>query len=153
MKAISLWRPWDLFVLLGWKSIETRTHKRFKSLAGTTIAIHSAKRLDPNWKLLTEQWLSGTQQNQIARSILEGGHVHGIVEVWAHRRLGGHDSWAALIDCSECTRYGLDLDHARLLENPIEVRGRQGIFDVPISEAAVRAAGGRSNYGILKQKE
>lgn len=150
MKAISLHRPWDLLVLLGWKQTETRFHRRFKGLVGTTIAIHSAKRVDRNWKIFTERWLSRSQQNQIEKSILEGGYVHGIVEVWEHATLNGHDSHAALIDCAEGDRFGLRLAHARLLAKPIEVRGRQGIFEVPISDHEWQSAGLRSNLELLK---
>lgn len=150
MKAISLWRPWDLLVLVSWKTIETRTHQRLKSLVGTTIAIHSAKRIDPHWKTLTKPWLSRSQQHQIESSILDGGHVHGIVEVREHGSLNGHDSHAALIDCSECNRFGLYLMGARILEKPIKIRGRQAIFDVEISDAAWVSAGLRSNLEVLK---
>ena len=132
MKAISLHRPWDLLVLLDWKRIETRFHRRFKSLVGLTIAIHSAKRIDRNWKEFTKRWLSESQQRQIDRSILDGGRVHGTVEVWDHRPLNGHDSRAALIDCSEGNRHGLDLAHPRIFRKPVPVVGRQGIFEVAV---------------------
>ncbi len=153
MKAISLWRPWDLFVLMGWKTIETRTHERFKGLVGTTIAIHSAKKIDPHWRAATAAYLAQQGAEHAERWILKGGHVHGIVEVLGHDPLDRTHSHRAMIECAGGERFGLFLDHARLLENPIQVRGRQGIFNVTISEAAVRAAGRRSNYGTLKKKE
>lgn len=151
MKAISLWRPWDLFVLIGWKTIETRTHERFKGLVGTTIAIHSAKKIDPHWRTMVASYLAPKLLDAAERSILEGGRVHGIVEVFYHRPLKRGDSYAALVHCGAGERFGLFLDHARLLENPIAIRGHQGIFNVPISEAEVHAAGRRSNYAIINR--
>ena len=46
MKAISLWQPHASWVAMGWKTIETRTHDRFKSLAGRRIAVHAAQKVD-----------------------------------------------------------------------------------------------------------
>ncbi|KKM23738.1 hypothetical protein LCGC14_1612130 [marine sediment metagenome] len=110
MKAISLWRPWDLFVLLGWKMIETRTHDRFKSLVGRTIAIHSAKKIDPDWRRTTDSYLSADFQDLAERSILAGGYVHGVVGVLGHRKLTAGDSYRALIFCGGGDRFGIDID-------------------------------------------
>ena len=44
MDAITLYMPEALFVSLSWKTIETRTHHRFKGLVGKRIAIHAAKK-------------------------------------------------------------------------------------------------------------
>ena len=132
MKAIALHRPWDLLVFLGWKSIETRTHNRFQSLVGLTIAIHSAKRIDRNWREFTKPYLKSAMADQIEASILDGGKIHGTVEVWDHRPLTGHDSHGALIDCSECNRHGLDLANPRIFRKPVPVVGRQGIFEVTV---------------------
>lgn len=35
IKCISMWQPWAWWVMRGWKTIETRTHNRFKGLAGS----------------------------------------------------------------------------------------------------------------------
>ena len=145
MKAISLWRPWDLFVLLGWKMIETRTHERFKSLVGTRIAIHSAKKIDPHWRETAGQYLPILFLDLAERSMLEGGHVHGLVEVLMHRKLAAGDSSRALTDCGDGDRFGLD--HSQLLETPLEIRGRQGIFNVYLSDADLIPA---SVYSVLK---
>ena len=132
VKAISLHRPWDLLVLLGWKKLETRTHRRFQSLVGLTIAIHSAKRIDRYWREFTAPYLKPAMADQIEASILEGGKVHGTVEVWDHRLLNGKDSSRAMIDCKGTGRLGLELNFPRILRKPIPVVGRQGIFDVEV---------------------
>ncbi len=147
MKAISLWRPWDLFVILGWKMTETRTHDRFKSLVGMTIAIHSAKKIDPYWRETTDQYLPKKFQDLAERSILAGGYVHGVVEVMAHRKLTAGDSNRALIYCGVGNRFGLELGHSRLLRKPIEIRGRQGIFNIELSGANLNNC---SVYSVLK---
>ncbi len=150
MKAISLWRPWDLFVLLGWKTIETRTHQRFKGLVGTTIAIHSAKKIDPRWRTMVSSYLAPRLLDSVERSILDGGFVHGIVEVWHHRPLKWGDSYGALVCCRAGDRFGLDLAHPRFLMSPVEIRGRQGIFNVDISDHARQLAGLRTMREVLK---
>ena len=46
MKAISLYQPQATWVALKWKTIETRTHHRFKSLEGKRIVIHATQKTD-----------------------------------------------------------------------------------------------------------
>lgn len=46
MKVITLWQPWATWVVLGWKTIETRLHPRFASLAGQVIGIHAGLKFD-----------------------------------------------------------------------------------------------------------
>jgi hypothetical protein len=146
MKAISLWRPWDLFVLLRWKTIETRTHERFKGLVGTTIAIHSAKTVDPAWRTAAAAYLTPEMILQVQRLCLAGGMVHGIVDVRRHGLLCGSRSRASMIDCNEVSRFGLFLANARTLREPIEIRGHQGIFNVSISLKEAADATDKSNY-------
>ena len=46
MKAISLWQPWASLIACGVKQFETRSWAPPRSLIGTTIAIHAAKKVD-----------------------------------------------------------------------------------------------------------
>ena len=46
LTVISLWRPWCFWVMLGWKTIETRTHDRFANMMGKRIGIHAAQKWD-----------------------------------------------------------------------------------------------------------
>ena len=128
MKAITLWQPWATWVILGWKSIETRLHPRFASLVGERIGIHAGLMWDDEAFALAKPYLSKEQ------FILTHGlppHVRGAllgtVSVVEHRILNSDDSRAALIDCQNTVRYGL------ILENPmpisaIPMRGKQGIW-------------------------
>jgi predicted transcriptional regulator len=60
MKVITLWQPWASFIALGWKTIETRTHDRFKNLVCERIAIHAGLILE-NIKLIEPIKVKGKQ--------------------------------------------------------------------------------------------
>jgi hypothetical protein len=47
VKTITLHQPWASLIACGLKTIETRTHDRFRSLVGETVAIHAGKRSGP----------------------------------------------------------------------------------------------------------
>jgi hypothetical protein len=94
-RCISMYPPWSNWVGLGWKTIESRTHQRFKSLVGQRIAIHSAVRWDEYWLEIAGKHLS---EAQIARThdflriyCMQKGKVSGAVICTAlvqdHRRL------------------------------------------------------------------
>jgi hypothetical protein len=128
MKAISLWQPWAQWVILGIKPIETRLHSRFKSLKGQRIAIHAAQHWD-------------NEAHQIAFPFLDYPTIFcppyprgilGTVFVSDFRKLNALDSKEALIDCDTVQRWGLILREPKILFDPIPMKGRQGIFEVPL---------------------
>lgn len=139
MKAISLWQPHATWIALGWKTIETRTHDRFKNLVDQRIAIHAAKRRDwlypciPFWK---EQILAIEAAKMVQQMHDEMGHILCTAFV-------GKARWAPNVDCLEreewtrracceiCGRFCLFLDGIKPLSDSIPFRGRQGIFYVP----------------------
>lgn len=143
MKALSLWQPWASWVAWGWKTIETRTHPRFRSLVGQTIAIHAAKRWDEH--ALTVAWPFLTlKQYLISRELPHHrqGHIVAVAEVVKCARLRVEDADAALSAVvKEDPRFGLQLSAVRSITAPIYARGRQGIWTLsPEEEAAVNAA-------------
>lgn len=137
MKAISLYEPWASFIMLGWKTIETRTHDRFKSLIKEVILIHAAKKLDDSG--IWGEYLGDEQMELLSEKNLSGyfdetrGKILGSVYVNSSRRLYQDDSRLALINCDPIieVRYGLFLERPCPLIKPIPYRGRQGIFNVP----------------------
>ena len=124
--CISLWQPWAQWIILGWKTIETRLHPRFEKLAGKRIGIHAAHCWDRQGITAAREYLTPEQISQTYEMLA------------ARKRDGGHrltepeDAPRALIEC-ETHRYGLFLrDHLKF-STPIPAIGRQGIFRVLIS--------------------
>src|SRR3972149_4902156 len=54
MKVITFYQPWATMILDGVKTIETRTHDRFKNLQGHRIGIHAGTKVRPEmlWEYL-----------------------------------------------------------------------------------------------------
>lgn len=59
MKAISLWQPWASLIACGTKPYETRDWAPPRDLIGQTIAIHAAKKVDAEAKLLAQDIVYG----------------------------------------------------------------------------------------------
>jgi hypothetical protein len=133
MPAISLWMPWANWVSLGWKTIETRTHKRFASLKGRRIGIHASLKWDDDALDLAGEFLSEAQRIQSRNFLRLGGGIICTAFVEDHRELDPLDNERALIDCTHVTRYGLILSDIRMLETIVPCKGKQGIFYVPVA--------------------
>lgn len=133
LPVISMWMPWANWVGLGWKTIETRTHRRFQSLAGRQIAIHCAVKWDKSATKAALAYLTPNQVGATERFLKIGGAVCWLATVAEHRRLTPADERAALIECST-ERYGLVLTDIRSIGEAIPMKGRQGIWyaDLPI---------------------
>jgi hypothetical protein len=134
MKCISLYQPWASWVAMGWKTIETRAHKRFRRLAGQRIAIHAAKKFDeyaiPHMAypyLVARGYWNYHTDNPFA---LARGCILCTVFVAKHRSVTDKDSPDALCDCSGGGLYGLVFKDIQLLKYPHPFPGQQGIFDV-----------------------
>jgi hypothetical protein len=135
---ISLWMPWANWVMLGWKTIETRLHRRFYSLAGKTIGIHASLRWDDGAIDAARPYLTEKQITQTLNFLRIGGAIIGTVYVPTVRELAAEDSARALIDCDAVKRHGLEL----MYRNPIEAipcRGKQGIWYADVPQSAIVA--------------
>lgn len=137
MPALTLWRPWADWVVLGWKTIETRTHRRLRALGDypTLLAIHAALKWDNTAIDAARQWLTEEQIRRTQTIIRErqvGGHVIGTVLVTAFSQLDERDEQQALIECRSVVRYGLELGNPKSFEKPIKVTGRQGLFRIKL---------------------
>lgn len=136
MKVITLWQPWATFICWGWKTIETRTHDRFRNLEGLTIGIHAGNNWDKDFYELAGPYLTKMQRDKIPiiKNIFDVGHEKGEIICTAHvaltRWLNPDDSKYALIKCddAENRRFGLVLHNI----NPIiaiKAKGHQGIWN------------------------
>lgn len=144
VRALSLWRPWADWVILGWKPIETRLHQRFRCLGErpTMLAIHAAAKWDKTANEAARQWLTEDQirlTETIIRQHPVEGHVIGTVMVMAFAPLRKKDEARALIECRSVQRYGLILTDPTPLVPPLKVRGMQGLFRVQIPSQNVTA--------------
>lgn len=140
--VISLYNPWAIWVGLGWKKIETRTHRRFASLVGKTIGIHAGLKWDEGAIETAREWLSPEQIKRTQKMLRVGGAICWTAFVTEHRELDPLDNRSALIDCTHVTRYGLFLKDVTTID-VITCRGKQGIwyYEVPevVSETETRS--------------
>jgi hypothetical protein len=131
--VISLWLPWALWVLWGWKPLETRTHDRFKSLEGKTIGIHAANTWDIAAIAAARPYLTA---ERIQRTMAEvkkpcGGRLLCTGRVDRTFVTKPSDASLALIEC-DTVRFGLLLSNIVPLDPPILMKGRQGIWRATI---------------------
>jgi len=144
MKAISLWQPWATWVSLGWKTIETREHDRFKSLIGQRIAIHAAIKVD-------EDALDSPFFASRAKSSLDMLNLLAFININRGRILctcqvmdcQWHDPTSPLpwgmsafqlnrrAMCPTSGKFLIFLGERIPLVHRMPFRGRQGIFNVP----------------------
>ena len=139
MRAISLHEPWASFIMWGWKSIETRTHDRFRSLENQKIVIHATKNLsflknDSSYlQYMTPEQLKFFRLNISNKHFINSaGKLLGTVEVVGFSLLDSYCSERAMIDCSIEKRFGLFLRKPKRFENPVLFKGTQGIFYIPL---------------------
>jgi hypothetical protein len=143
MKVITLWQPWATFIALGWKTIETRTHKRFFNLLDQTIGIHAGKYWDAGWRELTTPYLDLDRLMMIdemkTSKHIPFSRIICTAKVYKVGYLTLEHSQAALIDCgfSYVERTGLFLSDVKELIPPFEVKGHQGIFNVELPEGVL----------------
>lgn len=127
LPVISLWMPWANWVAVGWKTIETRTHKRFASLKGKRIGIHASVKWDKDALDLAARYLAGWQIAQTDKFLRIGGGIICTAHVQDFRPLNDYDEDEALIECSSVQRYGLILEDVEQIP-VIPCRGKQGIW-------------------------
>lgn len=122
--VITLYQPWATWIMRGWKTVETRTHNRFKSLDGKTILIHAGQKTDAtainNPYLTKEQLLH--EPNEMVNGFILGSAYSLYLGC-----LDPADCVNALIEC-ETLRYGLLLENINVFKVPVPVKGEMGIW-------------------------
>lgn len=138
---LSLHWPWCAWVMLGWKTIETRTHNRYKFLFAHRIGIHGTQTWDKEWKKLAGPYLN-QQQIDLTEIMIEElfttskGSALCTAYVGAYGELTGSAKYSkmALIDCVTVPRHGLFLgDVLRIC--PIRMKGHQGVWYAELNVA------------------
>ena len=140
MKAITLWQPWASWVAWGWKTVETRIHNRFRSLAGERIAIHAGRHWDGNALKVAQLYMHA---GQVARhfEIIESaerdypcGAIVALATVTDADWNPATTSWASRHSfdvealCPTYRMFCLHLDEVVALQQPISIRGHQGLW-------------------------
>src|ERR1035437_8576684 len=117
--VITLHQPWAQFVAEGWKTIETRTHNKFKCLLGKTIMIHAGAKFNYNFAyeyLTIDQLNIVKEMRPLEPQILCTAYVNN------YNILTSANSKDALIDCEHTQRYGLFLTDIKKID-PIFIKG------------------------------
>ena len=139
MKTITLWQPWATFVAIDWKTIEARTHQRFKGLVGQRIAIHAARKIDR-----LSEWVEHVPPG---RKVLDGFNLDTLIDMscgtivctatvtaarWAPNvDFVEREEWNSKSLCEVAGKFCLFLEDVKPLKIRIPFRGRQGVFNVP----------------------
>ena len=111
--------------MFGEKSIETRTHNRFKSLLGKRIGIHAGMSTDTTaWD---NPYLS-KEQKDIKIEKLFHGVILGTAFVYDFQLLNKSHSKMALVDCASTQRWGLFLNEIIIFNNPVPAKVEMGIW-------------------------
>ena len=127
MPIITLWMPWANWVSLGWKTIETRTHQRFKNLVGRRIGIHASQAWDPLATHAAAPYLAPDRIKWSEQFLPTGGAIICTAFVKEFRALKPTDAEASLIECISRQRYGLILTDVETSE-AVPAKGKQGIW-------------------------
>ena len=122
--VITLYQPWATWIMRGWKTIETRTHNRFKSLDGKTILIHAGLTTDAT--AINNHYLTKEQILYKPDEIINGFILGSAYSLYLGC-LDPDDSINALIEC-ETLRYGLLLENVNVFAHSIPEKGEVGIW-------------------------
>ncbi len=125
--CITLYSPWAYWVAFGWKTIETRTHDKFKSLVGKRIGIHVAQKYDKYAIDAAKTYITQEQIIVTEKFLKVNGLIICTAFVENFRELEDEDSKNAMIECAYTKRYGLFLKDVNLIE-AIPFSGKQGIW-------------------------
>ena len=141
-----MWQPWASFVAMKWKTIETRTHERFKGLVGERIAIHATLKVDKT-AFLNEYYPScmvGPRQiDNLVRFVTTcRGNILCTATVSSARWAPNVDfvereEWNKKAMCEVAGKFCFFLEDIEPLREKVPFKGRQGIFHVPDSVISV----------------
>jgi len=126
LPVITLWQPWAQWIMLGWKTIETRTHSRFASLENKIIYIHAGGKWDKSALNLARPYLTKEQIEQTIDIIPMKSAIICSAHISKFDLLNNTHSKDALIECNT-ERWGLFLNDIKQIE-PIYCKGSQGIW-------------------------
>jgi hypothetical protein len=130
--AFTIQPPWGSLIARGRKTIETRTHRRFKCLTGRRVALHQGKLLDRACVRTMQEVGIIPTLDDLAHAKRFAGAVVAVVTISQTAWLVDDDPWPNAFACCRCGPhlYGYDLTDVQPLEKPVYLQGQQGIFFV-----------------------
>lgn len=138
--CITLHLPWAYWVMMGWKTIETRTHRKFAILLGSNLAIHASRTWDYDAMTLhaAGAYLTAEQRSMTTRINPDAyyGRILCTAKCYAFRELNDLDAPLALIECAHTRRFGTFLTGIKPLQPFIKARGYRGIWNYEIDDVA-----------------
>jgi hypothetical protein len=144
-KALSLWQPWASLIAVGGKHIETRHWRPPHWLVGQRIAIHAAK-TSVHLRMCEEEPFNRylTRERCPLGALVAVVTLSRVREITAERALQLEETnWHEFAFGNyKPGRFAWALTDLCALPEPVEWRGRQGIFDVPASVVGETAAAG-----------
>lgn len=130
--CITLYQPWASLIADGYKTIETRTHDRFKCLVGRYIGIHAGGKYDEDGFYAQDDARLAFIPLKYYDDNLPHSSIICTAYVEAHRLLETETDYIAAClepeDPRDNPRYGLFLSDIQPVEPIIECTGKQGIW-------------------------
>lgn len=141
MKAITLWQPWASLVRAGLKSIETRSwdtkhrgllaiHAGKKHVAGILAELMEQARMGRDWR----DWYAALLKPPLGAVVAVGF----LVRTWRTEAIEGPivDHRNHAFGDFSSGRFAWELINLHGLKDPVQVKGRQGIWQVPVEVEA-----------------
>lgn len=144
LRALTLWRPWDVLMLLGFKRVENRSWCPPQSLFGQWFAIHSGVTYDKDGERWARQQLGAYEDETFLltpeskpRRIIGLLYLESVVDNQRPASLArlpqSQHRW------KNGDRYGWYCPKVERLLEPVQCAGRQGLWQVPRDlEAVIR---------------
>jgi hypothetical protein len=110
MPTLTLWRPWAALIVHGYKTVEYRSHDKYRWLVGKIMAIHSGRKLDPEIGTIRAE-----QYNVDWKKLPDyAGLIVGTAQV---------------VECEPVVGgYAYRLEKIKRLLRPMPARGSQGVW-------------------------
>lgn len=134
MKALTLWRPWEMAILCGSKQVENRSWPPPKSAIGTRIALHAGKQYDYAAAETIKGRLGFTTIVSTPGVIVATVLIAGYVKIGTKGREGTATSPELLPLLASpwfFGEYGWALQDVRPLVKPVQCKGMQGLWTIP----------------------
>ncbi|WLR90879.1 ASCH domain-containing protein [Shinella zoogloeoides] len=164
MKVISIWQPWTSLVVHGFKLFETRTWAPPASAVGERIGIASTKNITPDQRSafadpLMQRYYAETglpSLEELPRGYLLGTVLLHSVELITEEFLDDITEEERSYGWYHLGNYAWRLRYPQLLEHPIPIQGKQGLYewkglDRAAQEADTQEANGQATQAARQE--
>lgn len=143
MKALSIWQPYASLIAVGAKTIETRHWPPHSGVVGQRIAIHAGKNTRDLDRVIEPRISKALGFDDAADQlpVLPLGAIVATAVLYHAEPMG--DDFAEVYRPDDLSfgwcapgRWAWHLGDVRRLDEPIESRGQQGIYELPAADTA-----------------